>query len=138
MLEESLDKIDSQEDRALFLGSARRDANTSRKDVIEKLTKALPEYDVLLEQNQRALMLPRAQSRDVKNLQKWVKGTASISRREFAYLEQGEDVVNLTGASDSALALIEDTVGDAIFFIGRCFRRIFPAACTKRKHALTA
>ena len=64
--------------------------------------------DSLLEQNQRALTLPKAQSRDIKSLQKWVKGTISISRNESAYLEQGEDMANLTGAADSALALIED------------------------------
>ena len=44
MLEESLDRIDSQEDRPLFLGCARRDTNASRKDIIEKLTKAIDEY----------------------------------------------------------------------------------------------
>ena len=44
MLEESLDRIDSQEDRPLFLGSARRDVNASRKDVVKKLTTALAEY----------------------------------------------------------------------------------------------
>ena len=80
--------------------------------------------DTLLDQNQRALTLPRAQSRDIKNLQKWVKGTASISRHESAYLEQDEDMANLTGAADSALALIEDAMGDIIFFLRRCFRRV--------------
>jgi hypothetical protein len=44
ILEASLDSIDSQEDRQLFLGSARRDTNTARKDVVGKLTTALAEY----------------------------------------------------------------------------------------------
>lgn len=44
MLEESLDKIDSQEASQLFLGSARRDTNASRQDIIQKLTVALAEY----------------------------------------------------------------------------------------------
>jgi hypothetical protein len=33
-------------------------------------------------------------------------------------------MLNLTRAADSALALIEDTIGDCIFFVGRCFRRV--------------
>jgi hypothetical protein len=91
----------------------------------------------------------------VKNLQNWVKGTASISRHESAYLDQDEDMANLTGAADSALVLIEDAMGDVVFCLGRCFRRVcdtlrnsrpcsnhpcqmFPTSCTKRGHKLTA
>lgn len=60
----------------------------------------------------------------MKSLRKWIKGTASISRSESAYLEHEQDIVNLTGATDSALSMIEDTVGDVIFFMERCFRRL--------------
>jgi hypothetical protein len=43
-LEQSLDLLDSQEDRPLFLGSIRRDTNASRKAIIQKLTVAIAEY----------------------------------------------------------------------------------------------
>lgn len=81
--------------------------------------------DVLLEQNHKVSSLPATKSRDVKTLRKWIKGTASISRDESAYLEHEQDIANLTGATDSALSMIEDTVGDVVFFISRCFREVF-------------
>lgn len=44
ILEESLDKIDSKEERELFLGCARRDNNSERQQIIRQLTTALAEY----------------------------------------------------------------------------------------------
>lgn len=46
VLEDSLDSIDSQEDRVLFLGCARRDVNQERKQLIGKLTRALADYGI--------------------------------------------------------------------------------------------
>lgn len=88
------------------------------------------------------------------NLRTWINGTASISRHESTYLQYEDDMVNLTGASDSALSFIEDAVGDIFFFIERCCRKvsihrnftpilmttsqIWPTLKMKRRHKLTA
>ncbi|KAF2184808.1 hypothetical protein K469DRAFT_708576 [Zopfia rhizophila CBS 207.26] len=138
MLEEKLDTIDSKEDCALFLGCSRRDNNTERQQVVQQLSTALTEYDVMLVQNHRVLSLPSAKQRDLNNLKKWIKGTASISRQESAYLESEEDLINLTGSRDIALTFVEDLIGDCIFVIERGIRRISPSGYIKRRHKLTA
>ena len=44
VLEETLERIDSQEEKDLFLGCRRRDTNDSRKQVLGQLSSALHEY----------------------------------------------------------------------------------------------
>jgi hypothetical protein len=44
MLEECLDRIDTNEDRELFLGCSRRDDNVARRQTLRDLRKSLAEY----------------------------------------------------------------------------------------------
>jgi hypothetical protein len=70
------------------------------------------------------MSLPLAKPRDLKNVMKWVRGTACIARAESTFLDHEEDALNLTGSSDNAVTVIEDYLGDAMFWIERGFRRV--------------
>ena len=43
-LEDELNEVDNAEEKELFLGSSRRDRNTRRKDILERLDAALNDY----------------------------------------------------------------------------------------------
>jgi hypothetical protein len=47
ILEESLDRIDKNEDCELFLGCSRRDRNEERRDVLQQLKVAMAEYGMI-------------------------------------------------------------------------------------------
>jgi hypothetical protein len=70
------------------------------------------------------MSLPSPKSRDVNNLKKWIKGTACIARSESIFLDREEDILNLTGSSDSAVTFVEDTMGDVLFWLQRRFQRV--------------
>ncbi|KAF1992972.1 hypothetical protein P154DRAFT_591726, partial [Amniculicola lignicola CBS 123094] len=109
-LEASLDSIDENETRKLFLGCARRDENPKRLDVVEKLQTSLSEYDTMMKDYHYVMRLPNASPRDIISIKNWLNGTGSIARAETNFLEHQHDMANLTGALDSAVNYIETFV----------------------------
>ncbi|KAI1211532.1 uncharacterized protein F4807DRAFT_392874 [Annulohypoxylon truncatum] len=125
-LESSLDRIDENENRALFLGCLRRDANQERQQALQQLMLTLAEYDKMLENSRRVLSMPDPPYREIQNLKNWVDGTACLSRHETEYLEIGHDLANLSGTEDSAITSMESVVEDCKFWLDHLIRKFAP------------
>lgn len=106
-LETSLDAVDENEPRRLFLSCARRDENSTRLQVLAKLQASLSEYDAMMGDYHTAMRLPAASPRDMDSIRNWLDGTGCIARDETAFLSHGDDVANLTGTLDSAVDNVE-------------------------------
>ncbi|KAI1128943.1 hypothetical protein F5Y10DRAFT_291580 [Nemania abortiva] len=124
ILEEKLDRVDSEESCPLFLGASRYDKNTSRVAILNELESHLADYDSLLERSHRILSLNRASSRDLLSLQHWVKGNSCLNRAETAYLEKEREMINLSPSSDSAMNKLEDWTEDQFIRHYARFREI--------------
>ena len=141
MLEESLDRIDTSEDRDLFLGCSRRDGNAARQQTLQELKNSLAEYgtsdksgisrtrmanlasDGMVEQNRRVMSVPASNERDIQSLRNWVQGTSSLARQETCYLES-DDLANITGSTDNAITRMESKVEDCAFWLTTRLRRV--------------
>ncbi|OTA70083.1 hypothetical protein K449DRAFT_459893 [Hypoxylon sp. EC38] len=125
-LESTLERIDLEERKVLFLGSRRKDVNEARRDVLEKIDKAMADYDDLMSRTQRALSYKPARARDLSNIRDWLGDTGSISREETAYIWH-TDLVSLSDlGSEHALEWIKGPIEDAIiwfsYITGKDFR----------------
>jgi hypothetical protein len=78
----------------------------------------------MVEQSHRVLLLPDPSKRDIQSLNNWVEGTSCLSRLESLYLEDGEDLLNLTGTVDNAVTRIESVVEDSFFWSDNLIRRV--------------
>ncbi|TVY84244.1 hypothetical protein LSUE1_G001354 [Lachnellula suecica] len=132
VLEKTLDDIDTNEECELFLGCKRRDANPARQEVLGKLKTSLAEYDTMMEQSHRVMALPDPSKRDISSLKNWVEGTSCLSRLESLYLEDHEDLLNLTGTVDNAVTRIESLVEDSFFWTDSLIRNHIPEAFKNR------
>lgn len=146
LLENCLDKIDQEEQRALFLGNLRRDSNEQRKAILERISAALSKYgmwpieqtlgtrlisalgilDDLLEQSCRILRLGCPADRDAQSLRNWFNGNNSVARAETAYLSKSRDLMSLCALEDDAPARLGNFVEDALVWIYQVFRAVSP------------
>jgi hypothetical protein len=78
---------------------------TNSKDVKIDLTN--DKTDTMMKDYHHAMRLPSASPRDIASIKNWLDGTGSIARAETDFLEHQHDMVNLTGALDSAVNYIE-------------------------------
>jgi len=70
-----------------------------------------------LAQSRQTLSMPRSRPREVRNLKNWTEGTGCLSRHETAYLNAEDDLANLTGSTDIAIAYSESVVEDCLFWL---------------------
>ncbi|KAF1941275.1 hypothetical protein EJ02DRAFT_348290, partial [Clathrospora elynae] len=123
-LEAPLDRIDAQEQRTLFLGCARRDENTERRDVLARMKISLSEYDTMMRDYHRAMRLPDADPRDVNSIKNWMDGTGCIAPAKSEFLERRDDLANLGGTLDSAVNYIEIVVEKLAFRLAAHIRKV--------------
>jgi hypothetical protein len=140
VLETRLDEIDAAEQRSLFLGCMRRDANIDRQQVLQSIKLAMSEYgkaklgahmlrmhlsnnkitvttDVMIAQYRDTTSLPAASKREVQNLQNWVDGTGCLDRSESSYLQYSDDLVNLANSGDTSTAYTESAVEECVYWL---------------------
>lgn len=86
-----------------------------------------------------AMRLPAASPRDITSIKNWVNGPAGIARVETEFLSQKQDMVNLTGALDSATASMETLIERAAFRLSSPIRKLsfFPEALKPGRSDLT-
>lgn len=134
ILEEKLNKIDSEESSALFLGNSRRDTNLERKNVLLEIDRALEKYgkippfivplqqssyfdkilDSLTKRGHEALGMETARSRFVLGLQNWINGNGCLARDETEYLKYRNDLLSIATADDGAVMKMESWVVNAL------------------------
>ncbi|KAF2726708.1 hypothetical protein EJ04DRAFT_582518 [Polyplosphaeria fusca] len=122
-LESSLDQIDTQEKRALFLGCRRRDTNNERQELLSKMRISISEYDSMMKDYQHALHLPDANQRDVVSVQNWINGTGCIARAETAYLDRIDDLAGMARSHDGASHRTEIAVEKIASILGAFIRK---------------
>ncbi|KAI1386849.1 uncharacterized protein F4822DRAFT_431717 [Hypoxylon trugodes] len=121
-LESKLERIDTQEQRPLFLGTFQADGNTERRQTLEALDRALAEYDALLERNARVLQLPTASERNISSLRNWVTGTGNIYRSETKFLYE-PDLCAVGYRENYGMVWLESLVEIIIIRLLRCFQK---------------
>ncbi|KAI0379232.1 hypothetical protein F5Y04DRAFT_260028 [Hypomontagnella monticulosa] len=125
-LESTLERIDLEEPKAIFLGSRRKDANDARRDILAKIDEAMADYDDLLSRTHQAFTYKSARTRDLSNIRDWLGNTGSISREEAAYIWHTDLVSLSNSASDGILDWIEGPIEDIIIWLssiaGKDFR----------------
>lgn len=80
--------------------------------------------DAMMSDSHQALSFPAASSRDIESLKNLVEGTSSISRLKSAYLEEHDDLLNLTVMVENAMTRIEGLFKNVIIFSGGCCRKV--------------
>ncbi|GFG20206.1 hypothetical protein IFM5058_10512 [Aspergillus udagawae] len=117
-LEEQLQQLDRDETATIFLGSARRDRNQERINLLSKISNELSQYDEMIERNARIARFIAAKPRDIASLQNWTIGTGCISREDTEYLVQIDDLLTLEPTDDEIILNLEKWVEDQ--FIELC------------------
>ncbi|TGJ85095.1 hypothetical protein E0Z10_g3658 [Xylaria hypoxylon] len=115
-LEETLTMLDEREQKVLFLGSRRRDANPERRAVLAQLESAMADYDDLLARTREALNAQAAYRRDVASLRDWISDSGCLSRDESKYLEKN-DLISLVSSEQGVLESMSAAVEDLIIWI---------------------
>lgn len=141
LLESQLEKVDRDEDLALYLGSLRVDKNEKRLSLLTQINDALADYgtctrfsglsnqanlcltDALIERNFRVFGYETARSRDIASLQNWVNGNACIARAETAYLGHEEELIGVPLADGGASGL-EAWIEDWLIWCHKLFRKV--------------
>ncbi|KAJ2990470.1 hypothetical protein NUW58_g2934 [Xylaria curta] len=126
VLENKLDEIDAAEQRAVFLGCMRRDANTARQGVLRDAKLAMSEYDDMIVQYRHTMALPASSQREVQNLRNWIGGTGSLDRSESSYLQYSSDLVNLSGSGDNFTTYIESAIEECLYWLEIMLARVSP------------
>ncbi|KAJ2992672.1 hypothetical protein NUW58_g2091 [Xylaria curta] len=126
VLEKQLDEIDAAENRELFLGCMRRDANVDRQSTLLKIKLSMSEYDDMIAQYRGTTSLPNASGREVQNLQNWIDATSSLDRSESSYLQHKYDLVNIASSGDTSTAYTEAAVEECVYWIEVLLTRVFP------------
>ena len=143
LLEDHLDRVDREETRELFLGSARRDRNSERARVITKMEAAVENYgrlfsirirywlrqdllssDKLLERTQKLLAREVPRQDDTLNLQNWVDNTSCLAEKETRYLLQYEDLTTLYSPGDDALARLNPAIEAFLRALYRLLKKV--------------
>ncbi|KAI8625882.1 hypothetical protein F5Y19DRAFT_240139 [Xylariaceae sp. FL1651] len=120
VLENKLDEIDAAEQRDIFLGCMRLDANTARQEVLRDAKLAMSEYDDMIAQHRNTMALPASSQHEVQNLRNWIDGTGSLGsldRTESSYLQYSGDLVNIAGSGDYFMTYIESAVEECLHWL---------------------
>ncbi|KAI0534863.1 hypothetical protein GGR58DRAFT_481204 [Xylaria digitata] len=124
VLEKRLREIDDAETVPLFLGASREDTNTQRRQVLDEIDVALPDYYRFMEMGSRVLSLRRPPRRNVTSLTNWLNGTAALARDETAYLINTNDLVSLSSSGDRLVTSMEGLAEDGLIRFHKGFRSL--------------
>lgn len=68
----------------------------------------------MLEDTRRVVSLPSPDKRELHDLKKWLDSTGRLDPLEYSYLDEEDDLGNLTGSSDRAVKITENFVEDCV------------------------
>ncbi|MCJ1307053.1 mitochondrial import inner membrane translocase subunit TIM14 [Agyrium rufum] len=75
-----------------------------------------------MDRNRKAFSFPTAAARDVESLQRWVDSKGCLARNETTFLEHNDDLVNLVGPPDNAVAQVEPLIEDILIYCAARFQ----------------
>jgi hypothetical protein len=143
-LEKSLMDTDANETRLLFLGSSRRDTNSTRLGILTELDAALkdlgrairgalsPRYLILtglllddfVMRNFQLGEMPSAPGHIVTSLRNWVEGHGSIAREETEFLDYGHDLFTTVKYADGATSLLKPWIQGIVVRFSDLFGKV--------------
>jgi hypothetical protein len=143
-LEKSLMDTDASETRLLFLGSSRRDTNSTRLGILTELDAALkdlgrairgalsPRYLILtglllddfVMRNFQLGEMPSAPGHIVTSLRNWVEGHGSIAREETEFLDYGHDLFTTVKYADGATSLLKPWIQGIVVRFSDLFGKV--------------
>ncbi|KAL2065987.1 hypothetical protein VTL71DRAFT_2058 [Oculimacula yallundae] len=123
ILEESLNEVDEQETRRMFLGSSRRDQNQERRRLLEELDAALKDLDHFVGRCCKVAVLPTASNDTISSLKNWLDGHGGVAREETRWLDFETDIFTTVSCDDGAISILRPWIERIAVNVYRRFRK---------------
>ncbi|KAL8858023.1 MAG: hypothetical protein Q9178_005484 [Gyalolechia marmorata] len=123
ILEARLNETDQNEERPLFLGCSRLDANTERANILHDLDNALADLDAFVLRSNQISSLPAAAKPIIDSLNNWVDGTGCLSRQQTAYLAFEDDLITTNSYNDYSFAFLQPKIEMLAIWLYQYFKK---------------
>jgi hypothetical protein len=79
----------------------------------------------MMDHASKSLSYPTAAKRNVQSLDNWMQANSSIARNEVAYIQEKDDLANLSKFTDNAITRVESLVEDCAMYLEIGLRKVF-------------